>query len=446
MPGRKPPILSVLLNIAIIAVISIVGLEGLSYLAVRMMADSPGNEHLKVHAAKFHPLFRREAEAALNPTPLYQRTDARNPFIFDPHTGYAIRPNAPYGPGLHTDAQGFVCLESCDVVTMAKPADEFRVMVVGGSTVVGFGVEDPKATMVAQLQRLMAARLPDPRLKLRVINSGVGGFFSAQELTRLNLELILYAPDLIVVFDGYNDANQWYYVNFYPHIERYRNLIKPNFHSYDYSMVEGIQRLQTPGGAVLHTLNLVNEAMPVLYYTTLIAKQARSGMAGWRGTGGTNAVGQEARRDYGESLATTARNSVTTYMENLRSMEGVARTRGIPIAFFLQPALPVQDADGRPYKKELAESEKALSDWVDRAPAFSAWYRSAREAFARRATDGGADVMYRDLTERFQAETEIIYVDEIHYNARGQAMLAESLDAALDPMSNQSIRRRLGAK
>ena len=55
--------------------------------------------------------------------------------------------------------------------------------------------------------------------KYEVINAGVGGFYSGQELTYIVTELVDYHPNIIIAFDGWNDLFwDWY-------VERYSNRI-----------------------------------------------------------------------------------------------------------------------------------------------------------------------------------------------------------------------------
>lgn len=433
----------ILANTIIIILITVVGLELTAFAAVSVLSKAPLNDHLRFHAARFHPLFRKDADredAAGNPIPLYQRSDKRSVFAYDPHTGYTNRANASYGKGLNTDPQGFVCTSACGTVPRVKPEGEFRIAVIGGSTVVGVGVDAPEQTMVARLEQQILANWNRPDLKPRVINAGVGGFFSPQELIRLDLDVWSYSPDLVVIFDGYNDANQWFYVNYYPYISRYKDIIQPNLHSYDYGLIEGIDRLQTPAGAVLHTLNILNDSYPLLYYTTVLAKHVRASAAGWGAAAPASAAAvvrpgepPVTRRDHAPALRRLDRNSVATYMGNLDSMTGSARGRNVPVLACLQPTLAFTDPDGHPFKKAVTVEEEKMSEWGERAPAMTAFFTAAAEEFATRR--GRQD----DLTRLFAETDGPIYKDEIHYNAEGQAMLAGAIYAQLRPLLTTAL-------
>ncbi len=440
--------LRLFVSTVVIVLISIVGLELSSFLYLKITTgDGPEDAHLRYQLARFHPLFESKVnfkDAPGNPIPIYQRSDSRSVFVFDPHTGYRNKPNSSYGKELRTDPQGFMCLSECQTVPRVKPKGEFRIIVIGGSTVVGFGVATPAQTLVGQLEKRIKQAWPRKDLSVRVINAGIGGAFSAQELTLLNLDLSTYDPDMLVVFDGYNDFNQWHYVNFYSHISRYADLIKPNYHSYDYTLIDGIARVQTPGGAILHTLNILNETFPVFAYSTIIAKEIRGHMleraaakvaAAAKETSATKSV-----PNFESSLLRRDRNSAWTYVNNLDQMVAFAKTRHIPIQVDLQPSLMYLDNQGKSVKKALTKEEMVIYDRNrDRGPALTAYFNKTKKLISQRTQNAQELVSYSDLTKIFAGIEEQIYVDEIHYNAKGQKILADAIYNELRPALEKAL-------
>ena len=71
-----------------------------------------------------------------------------------------------------------------------------RVVLVGGSTAFGTGLESDTETVATQLAQLLDAE---------VINAAVIGHGSGQELTYLLTELVDLHPDVVVALDGWND-------------------------------------------------------------------------------------------------------------------------------------------------------------------------------------------------------------------------------------------------
>ena len=128
--------------------------------------------------------------------------------------------------------QGF---RDSEPLPLAKPANEIRIFLLGNSTAFGYGNSSNEATISELLEARLAQRLaqqksspnlyrPDvlpynednvkkalakyPKLKsgkYRVINAGVPGYASGNELAQVALSVLPYKPDLIIVLDGYTD-------------------------------------------------------------------------------------------------------------------------------------------------------------------------------------------------------------------------------------------------
>lgn len=122
-----------------------------------------------------------------------------------------------------------------DTVPLAKPKDEIRIFLLGGSTAFGYGSPENTATISEYLEQRLQQRLeqqktspqqykPDllpfdevekqeylakpSKIKsgnYRVINAAVPGYASGNQLAQLALQILKYKPDLIVFLDGYKD-------------------------------------------------------------------------------------------------------------------------------------------------------------------------------------------------------------------------------------------------
>ena len=128
--------------------------------------------------------------------------------------------------------QGF---RDSEPLPLAKPANEIRIFLLGNSTAFGYGNSSNENTISELLEARLVQRLaqqksspnlyrPDvlpynednvkkalakyPKLKsgkYRVINAGVPGYASGNELAQVALSVLPYKPDLIIVLDGYPD-------------------------------------------------------------------------------------------------------------------------------------------------------------------------------------------------------------------------------------------------
>ena len=84
-----------------------------------------------------------------------------------------------------------------------KPSDTFRIFAVGGSTMFGAGATSDETTIPGYLQHILSER--DFEFDIEVINSGIQGADSNTELNLIEQKLVTFSPDLIIMYDGWND-------------------------------------------------------------------------------------------------------------------------------------------------------------------------------------------------------------------------------------------------
>lgn len=100
-----------------------------------------------------------------------------------------------------TNSQGFRGIRE---YSLEKPSDTYRIIVLGDSIALGHGVEDNE-TFSAILEKRLARKQ-----SAEVINMGVSGFGTAEELIQLKNLGLKYEPDLVVLAyypnDPYNNV------------------------------------------------------------------------------------------------------------------------------------------------------------------------------------------------------------------------------------------------
>ena len=74
---------------------------------------------------------------------------------------------------------------------------------VGGSTVFGAGATSDETTIPGYLQYLLNEK--DFGFDIEVVNSGIQGADSNTELKSIEQKLVRFSPDLIIIYDGWND-------------------------------------------------------------------------------------------------------------------------------------------------------------------------------------------------------------------------------------------------
>ena len=91
-----------------------------------------------------------------------------------------------------------------------KSKTVFRVIVLGGSTVEGNGAGTPFENLPTKISEEISRHFEGTGYTdktLELINAGVGGYYSSQEYLYLLTDLVDYEPDLVIVYDGWNDAD-----------------------------------------------------------------------------------------------------------------------------------------------------------------------------------------------------------------------------------------------
>jgi hypothetical protein len=145
-------------------------------------------------------------------------------YVDDVHVGYLISDGllgyrlSPASSIVHldhsneylyiTDDDGFSIDSEDPPVTLKKSADVYRIMVLGGSTVMGQGAPRASQNIVGTLRKAAQERgLTGPMgQRIEFINAGVDGYNSAQEYLYFVSDLLRFMPDLVIVYDGWNDS------------------------------------------------------------------------------------------------------------------------------------------------------------------------------------------------------------------------------------------------
>jgi len=93
-----------------------------------------------------------------------------------------------------------------------KPDNTYRIFAVGGSSTFGRGVDNSE-TWPVYLQQIINEKITDPEFsgsvsEIEVINAGFPQAASGVEHSLIKIKLSSFDPDLIIMYDGWNDAIQ----------------------------------------------------------------------------------------------------------------------------------------------------------------------------------------------------------------------------------------------
>ncbi len=124
---------------------------------------------------------------------------SRSRMIPHPYLGFVMCPNYRKG-GTSINSHGFRGEE----FAMPKPANEFRIVCVGGSTTFDDEIDDNAKTCTARLQCYLEQR----GYSAKVINAGVPGWSSYESLINFAFRISSVAPDLLIDYDCWNDLSE----------------------------------------------------------------------------------------------------------------------------------------------------------------------------------------------------------------------------------------------
>ena len=131
-------------------------------------------------------------------------------YIKDPRLGHRLGRSYPAGEltdqhwdlrWLGTDQDGLVHNGNPQRNYDLDDRSYKRVFVLGGSTLMGLGVDSNTDTISSVMEHGLQQHFP----AARVANCSVGSYMSWQQMSYLALEETGYKPDVIVVMDGHND-------------------------------------------------------------------------------------------------------------------------------------------------------------------------------------------------------------------------------------------------
>jgi lysophospholipase L1-like esterase len=193
-----------------------------TYVAKRSRADQPYTDLLERYFVlrpftfyftqqytfpkELWPAFKGETSTPNGQRALYQA---------DGLLGYRLSPNSVTTDKTWTwrgtNAQGLIITDRNNLqreYQIPKPGDVYRIIVLGGSTVEGDGASGSTTALPAMLQDVLSSRyiaVKRPKARIEVINAGVGGYYSTQELLLYISNLRHFQPDLVLAYNGWND-------------------------------------------------------------------------------------------------------------------------------------------------------------------------------------------------------------------------------------------------
>jgi len=398
-----------------------------------------------------HPLFSGKL---LNiPAPAILRGE--NWQEYDPWFGYRNNHNFKKGV-LATDAFGFISNGDIKRDISKKEQGTYRIFILGGSTIAGVGIKSAEKSITAQLEQMLNASPNKNRPHFQVINAGTIGWYSPHEVVFSQLELLYYKPDMIINFDGVNDM---LIANFKTHDTKNKSIERYYIHPYqgdlskelvDKKLSNKLFRFAWANSKYnparySYFLHFIFYGIPRLFAirksenikTAAIDKlrdmypeiPSRNWYA-WRNIVGI--ANNWKKKKHIENLPALSNvDFADRFVKNLNNMRAICEANNVKYMAILQPILLHE------YKQFFPKIEKFYYDCVMqtffnyhnknyRLSALNYYKLSANLAKDKMSND------FVDFSKIFYSEKENLYYDWVHYNARGNKVIASKMKKLIE--------------
>jgi len=348
---------------------------------------------------------------AANPRPLKARNVPWH--VYEPYRNHALGPGWNFRGIVH-NSQGF---RRTTEVSQIKPANGYRIFLMGGSAAYGISAAPPfppavitnEQTIDYKLEQLLRPLFPE--MHIEVINAAVTAYWTHHHLIYLHETLLDYNPDLIIFFDGIND----YY---------YTNPQHTQFLSYKYSMTLKTEELNHP--RPMSAMHMLLDWGKQYSHTLFMVSEVADRLLRW------NEPPEDLDRDaaiqpdnlnaaFVERYEAIAKR---TWVRTLRSILLLRNDQGVSAITSLQPELVFSQTQGMS-AGDLRLQHLELSR---RTP----YYRERKE-FLKPVTSQLAATTARDLGATFVDLTDVFddqnqyFIDYCHLSEAGAERIAERL-------------------
>jgi len=289
-----------------------------------------------------------------------------------------------------------------------------RIIVVGGSCVFGTGVSNDSETFHVMLENL--------NNKYEVINAGVVGFLSGQELTYVVTELVDYRPDIIIAFDGWNDLFFTWYHDVWFGRQRESNEMGFNCNVF-LTRIEA--QLVANYLSQVGIFSSFKRFFNVLVDQSVIVSTIQEKIAGFKQKsypfGLTEKRGDVTKQrddDYFEKIT-------NTYTKNLKKMHDFCHSQGIKFLVVFQPEVGLKSNIN-------SEERNFLSGWSYLFSNYENEFPNLYKLFIERSKKILAEkrVNFIDINTypAFKNNDKTLFKDVVHTNKNGNEVIANIIN------------------
>jgi lysophospholipase L1-like esterase len=299
-------------------------------------------------------------------------------FVRDPFVIYGFAPNQKSRFGT-INSNGFRGANW----SIEKGPGTKRILILGSSTAFGHGVKDDEVFAVVMEKQLKALY---PKQKIEVLNSGIPGYLSIQDYMSLATKVLPYKPDMIVIFNGWNDF-------------KYGSIIEPGEQVQSWCFQELERAFEKKP----------KSWSPLEYSSFYLSFQKK-----WK----------QARESLKKDVFKPNPRALSDFSHHLDLTVKLARSYGIKVLIAPQPEFAMRNGPRPESEMDPKISPHAYSPtYIKFAKAEYLRYREQAESLSKRLK-----VPYLDTAKFLQGHPEDqLFVDLVHLSAAGHKYCADAL-------------------
>jgi lysophospholipase L1-like esterase len=284
-----------------------------------------------------------------------------------------------------------------------------RILLLGASAAFGQGARSDEETISALLERLLPSH--------RVLNAGVVGFHSGQELAYLVTEMIDHEPKIVIVYDGWNDVFDSLY--FFERSERELGF-NNNFFILESQLVLNHRSKISAYKSLVRFIDALSNQSLLIDRIVQVIRAYRYGKSGSQ---------QVQTNPYSIVNKSLIGSILDNYVRTIEKMARFSRASGARFVVVFQPELG-QKLRRTPEEEDLLnQGIVGIRQYRNEFPAL---YRDFIEKAKLRLKDKGVQWLDINEDEAFQGSPKRLFVDVVHTNRHGNELVAQAIHRRLE--------------
>ncbi len=301
----------------------------------------------------------------------------------------------------------------------------FRIFLLGGSTVQGYGLVDRDDPISARLERTLDEKIGNSKLSFQVINSGTTSFIASQELALIQYK-ILYAfkPNHILIFNGTNDS---------VHPVGYRSHLS-NSHSFQRTFQDHFSKSSKNLFFFLDDWASKNLSSYFLL-KKLIEKTTNNLMFD----------AEERKFSSAEISENMTEKRIYRYFYNINLISKLAN-KDTYVSLFFQPQMLPENING------LSNNDKKIFNNLNKKDKYyfsnkTPFYNKAREKIKSfNSSDESKDMKFFQIADisnilDFTSDSKDYYSDHAHYTPASRAIIANTIFFKIKAKIEENLRQ-----